>query len=124
FHAIAFLITLLTVSSVQKVEQLQLMLVISLLGLTVSALYGCYQGYIGVEVVPSQQDLILNAGMPGRVYSFFDNPNNFGEILIMLMPFLLALLLNARGWRGRVLALAALAICVVAIGLTYFRTGW
>ena len=48
FHAIAFLITLLTVSAVQKVEQLQLMLVISLFGLTVSALYGCYQGYIGV----------------------------------------------------------------------------
>ena len=62
--------------------------------------------------------------MPGRVYSFFDNPNNFGEILIMLMPFLLAMLLNARGWRGRVLALASLAVCVVAIGLTYFRTGW
>ena len=100
FHAIAFLITVLTVSSVQKVEQLQLVLVISLFGLTVSALYGCYQGYIGVEVVPSQQDLILNAGMPGRVYSFFDNPNNFGEILIMLMPFLLALLLNARGLAG------------------------
>ena len=124
FHAIAFLITVLTVSSVQKVEQLQLMLVVALCGLTVSALYGCYQGYIGVEVVPSQQDLILNAGMPGRVYSFFDNPNNFGEILIMLMPFLLALFLNAKGWRGRVLALVSLAVCVVAIGLTYFRTGW
>jgi len=124
FHLIAFLVTILAVSSIHRVEQLQLLLVIVLAGLTVSALYGCYQGYVGVEVVASQQDMIVNAGMPGRVYSFFDNPNNFAEILLMLMPFLLALLLNAKTVPGRLLALAAMVPCTVAIGLTYGRSCW
>lgn len=124
FHMIAFLLTLFTVSTVQKVEQLQLAVVVTVAGAVVASLYGCYQGYIGVDVVASQQDMVLNANMPGRIYSFFDNPNNFGEILVMLMPFLLALLLNARTWRGRLLALASIVPCLAAIGMTYFRTGW
>ncbi|MEG1879526.1 MAG: hypothetical protein RR211_07820, partial [Pseudoflavonifractor sp.] len=95
FHVIAILLTIFTVSTVHKREQLQLILVLATAGMTVAALYGCYQGIVGVPVVANQQDLILNAGMPGRVYSFFDNPNNFAEILVMLMPFLLALFLNA-----------------------------
>lgn len=124
FYVIAFLITLMAVSTVQKTEQLQLMLAVVVAGLVVAALYGCYQGYVGVEVVPSQQDMRLNPDMPGRVYSYFDNPNNFAEILVMLMPFQAALLLNARTWRGRVLALGSIVPCLVAIGLTLSRSCW
>ena len=124
FHAGCFLVVLLVVSSVQKVGQLQTLVVIAVAGITVAALYGCYQGWQGVEVVASFQDPILNAGMPGRVYSFFDNPNNFAEMLAMLTPFLLALFLNAKGWRGKVLALFALAVCLAAIGLTLSRSSW
>lgn len=124
FYLIAFLLALFLVSSIQTGEALQLVAVITTAGLTVAALYGCYQGYVGVPVVANQQDLILNANMPGRVYSFFDNPNNFGEILVMLMPLLLALFLNAKTWRGRLLAVLAMIPCLGSIGLTYFRTGW
>ena len=90
---------LLVVSMVRKYEQLQLMVALAVLGLSVAALYGCYQSYIGVDIVASQQDMNLNQGMPGRVYSFFDNPNNFAEQLAMLLPLNLALFLNSR-WRG------------------------
>ena len=124
FHLTGFLLVLLTVSCVRKYEQLQLMVVLAVAGITVAALYGCYQGYVGVEVVPSQQDMIVNEGMPGRVYSLFDNPNNFAELLAMLIPLDLALLLNAKGWRGRVLSLLSLGVCGVAIGLTYGRASW
>ena len=124
FHLTGFLIVLLVVSCVRKYEQLQLMAVLAVVGITVAALYGCYQGYIGVEVVPSQQDMIVNEGMPGRVYSFFDNPNNFAELLAMLIPLDVALLLNAKGWRGRLLSLFSLGVCVAAIGLTYGRASW
>ena len=93
-------------------------------GITVAALYGCYQSYVGVEVVASQQDMTLNYGMPGRVYSFFDNPNNFAELLVMLIPLDFALFLGAKGWRGRLWSAAALIPCVAAIGFTYSRSGW
>ena len=124
FYVIAFLVTIMLVNIIQSTKQLQLMLIIVLIGLVIASLYGCYQGWQGVEVNPSQQDMALNPGMPGRVYSFFDNPNAFGEILVMLMPFTLALLLNSKTWIGRTLVFISMAICFIAIGLTYFRTGW
>ena len=124
FHITAFLIVLVTVSAVRKYEQLQLVVAMAVFGVALAALYGCYQGYIGVEVVASQQDLTVNAGMPGRVYSFFDNPNNFAEILVMLIPLDLALIATSKSWRGKLWAFIALLPCVAAIGLTYSRSGW
>ncbi|BDF67850.1 hypothetical protein CE91St43_18220 [Oscillospiraceae bacterium] len=124
FYITAFLLTLLVVSSVKKYEQLQLIAVLAVAGLTIAALYGCYQGIIGVEVVPNQQDMAVNAGMPGRVYSFFDNPNNFAELLAMLMPLLYALFLNAKGWRGKVAALFSFGVCLAALGFTLSRSSW
>ncbi len=123
FHLTGFLLVLVLVSSVRKYEQLQLVVALAVAGLSVAALYGCYQGYIGVEVNPSQQDMTLNVGMPGRVYSFFDNPNNFAEQLAMLLPLDLALFLNARG-RGKLLSLCSLCVGAAAIGLTLSRSSW
>ena len=99
------------------------MVSLAVVGLSVAALYGCYQGYIGVDIVPSQQDMAVNAGMPGRAYSFFDNPNNFAEQLAMLLPLDLALFLNCR-WRGKLLSLLSLGLGVAAIGFTYGRASW
>ncbi len=124
FYLAAFLLCLLAVSGVKKYEQVEMMVILVAAGLTVAALYGCYQGVIGVEVVANQQDMSVNAGMPGRVYAFFDNPNNFAELLVMLSPLNYALLLNAKTWRGRVGALFSLGVCVIALGVTYSRSGW
>ena len=123
FHLTGFLLVLLVVSMVRKYEQLQLMVALAVLGLSVAALYGCYQSYIGVDIVASQQDMNLNQGMPGRVYSFFDNPNYFAEQLAMLLPLNLALFLNSR-WRGKLLSLLSLGVGLVAIGATYGRASW
>ena len=123
FHVTAFLLVLLVVSTVRKYEQLQLVVALAVLGVSIASLYGCYQGYVGVEVVASQQDMTVNAGMPGRVCSFFDNPNNFAEQLVMLLPLDLALFLNCR-WRGKLLSLLSLCVGAVAIGLTYGRSCW
>jgi len=124
FHLTCFLIVLVVVSSIERYEQLQKMLVIVGVGLFAAAVFGCYQSYVGVAVVPGFQDAVLNAGMPGRVYSFFDNPNNFAEIIVMLTPLVLALLFNARTYRGKFLALVVIGAAVVAIGATYSRSGW
>ena len=123
FHLTGFLLVLVLVSSVRKYEQLQLVVSLAVLGVSAAALYGCYQGYVGVDVIASQQDMYVNAGMPGRVYSFFDNPNNFAEQLVMLLPLDLALFLNCR-WRGKALSLLSLAVGAAAIGFTYSRSGW
>lgn len=124
FHMTCFLLAVVTVSAVEEYRQLKTLLILAAVGLAAAALYGCYQGYIGVEVVASQQDLTLNKDMPGRIYSFFDNPNNFAEVLVMLMPLTAALTLNAKGWRGRLGGLLALGAEAAAIGMTYSRSSW
>lgn len=124
FHMTCFLLVLVAVSAVEDYRQLKWMLVCAGIGVTVAAAYGCYQGYVGVEVVASQQDLTLNEGMPGRIYSFFDNPNNFAEVLTMLLPLVGALTLNAKRWSGRVAGCAALALGLAAMGMTYSRSSW
>lgn len=124
FHVTCLLIVLVMVSATQNASQLQGAVVLASAGLFVASLYGCYQGVIGVPVVASQQDMSVNAGMPGRVYSFFDNPNNFAEILVMLLPFLLALFLNSETLRGKALSLVVLVVGLMAIGYTLSRSGW
>ena len=124
FHVTSFLLVLLVVSSVQKYEQLRLVVALAVAGLVIASLYGCYQSYVGVEIVASQQDMSVNEGMPGRIYSFFDNPNNFAEILAMLIPLDIALFLGAKTWRGRFWSLAALVPCLISIGATYGRASW
>ena len=124
FYLILFLLVLLTVSAIRDLSQLKLLVGMIMAGLTVAALYGCYQAIVGVEVDPSQQDLVLNLHMPGRIYSFFDNPNNFAEILVMFIPFDFALFLNAKTWKGRGAALFSLAACVAALGATLSRSSY
>lgn len=124
FHAAAFLLALLAVNSVERLEQLRTVVALAVLGITVAAVYGCYQGYVGVEVVASLQDMSINKGMPGRVYSLFDNANNFAELLVMLIPLDIGLLATSKTWKGRLFFLAVLAPCVVSIGQTYSRSGW
>lgn len=124
FHLTCFFLVLVAVSAVDDVKKLKTLMVCGAVGVTVAALYGCYQGYIGVDVVASQQDMILNKDMPGRVYSFFDNPNNFAEVLVMLTPLTLALTINAKGWRGKVLGIFSLVAEMGALGLTYSRSSW
>ena len=124
FYVGAFLLTLLIVSSISRPEQLLALLTAVAFGLLICGTYGCWQAYTGVEVVASQQDMLVNYGMPGRIYSFFDNPNNFAEILVMLLPLVFALLIVGKNWRVKVLSLAALAVGVVSLGATLSRSSW
>lgn len=126
FQLTAFLVLLLVVSSVKNYQQLRLLVTLVVIGVTVAALYGCYQGVIGVEVKASQTDMTLelNQGMPGRIYSFFDNCNAFAGILVMAMPLTYALVLNAETRCGRAAAVVSLLLCALALAQTYSRAGW
>ena len=82
---------LVTVSAVRGTEDLKRLAAGGGVCVLVSSLYGVYQRIQGVEVNESYVDLEVNAGMPGRVESYFDNPNTFAEVLILLLPLVLAL---------------------------------
>ena len=124
FHITCLVVVMLAVSTVENYKQLERLLLFLMTGLLIASFFGCYQRLVGVEVVASQQDLTLNVGMPGRVYSFFDNPNNFAEILEMVIPFFLALLLNLKRFSAKLIVFIALLPCLAAIGMTYGRASW
>ena len=124
YHISAALCVLVTVSAVRSGEDLKRLVAGSSVCVLVSGLCGVYQRIQGVEVNESYVDMKLNAGMPGRVYSFFDNPNTFAQVLILLLPLVLALMLSSRSLLGKAAAAGIFAIGVVALGMTYSRASW
>ena len=112
YHAVCALCVVVTVSAVRHGEDLKRLCAGAGGAVLVSSAYGVVQRIQGVEVNASYVDLELNAGMPGRVQSFFDNPNTFAEVLILLLPLLVALTLCSRRWWGKLAAAGVFAVGV------------
>ncbi len=124
YHATCALCVLVTASAVRSGEDLKRLAAAGGFVVLVSSAYGVYQRIMGVEVNASYVDLELNPDMPGRVESFFDNPNTFAEVLILLLPLLVALMFSAKHWFSRVAAAGIFAVGVAALGMTYSRASW
>ena len=124
YHISAALCVVVTVSAVRHVEDLKRLAAGGGVCVLVSSLYGVYQRIQGVEVNRSNVDLKVNAGMPGRVDSFFDNANTFAEVLILLLPLVLALILCSKHLYSKLLAGGTLVVGVAALGMTYSRASW
>ncbi len=120
----AALCVLVTVSAVRCTEDLKRLVAGGGFCVLVSSLYGVYQRIQGVEVNESYVDLTVNEGMPGRVESYFDNPNTFAEVLILLLPLVLALILCSRRPFSRLVACGVFAVGIIALGMTYSRASW
>ena len=107
FHLTAMLCVAVTVSAVERADDLKRLAGFATMGLFATSAYGVVQRIQGVEVNYSYVDPLLNEGMPGRVFSVFENPNAFAEVLVMLLPLAAALVLCSRSWWGRLAALCA-----------------
>lgn len=124
YHAVCLLCVLVTASAVRDTVDLKRLAAAGGFVVLVSSLYAVYQRIQGVEVKASYVDLTLNEGMPGRVDSFFDNPNTFAQVLILLLPLVLALALCSRRLWLRGAALGVFAVGSAALGMTYSRASW
>ncbi|MBQ8758719.1 MAG: O-antigen ligase family protein, partial [Clostridia bacterium] len=92
--------------------------------LMITSALAVVQRVLGVEADASLTDLELNEDMPGRVFSTLGNPNNFAEYLVLFMPFAFAFALNRKKEQGRAYYLAGMCLPLLAILLTYSRSGW
>lgn len=124
YHISAALCVVVTVSAVRCAEDLKRLAAGGAVCVAVSGAYGIVQRIQGVEVNRSYVDLKVNAGMPGRVESFFDNPNTFAEVLILLLPLVLALILCSRHLFSKLAACGVFAVGAAALGMTYSRASW
>lgn len=124
YHISAALCVLVTVSAVQHIRDLKRIAAGAGVCVLISSAYGVIQRIQGVEVNASYVDLKLNEGMPGRVFSFYENPNTFAEVLLLLLPLVLALALSAKRTRWRLGWGAVFIIGSVAMAMTYSRASW
>ena len=124
YHAAAALCVLATVSVVRHAADLKRLAAGSSVCVLISSGYGIFQRIRGVEVNKSYVDIALNPDMPGRVPSFFDNPNTFAEVLILLLPLTLALILLSRRPALKAISTGIFALGTAALAMTYSRASW
>ncbi len=111
-------------ASVDTKEKLIRFLKIVLVSVTFTAVIGFVQRIMGIEVDPEFVDMATNAGMPGRVFSTFSNPNNFAELLLLFMPFFVPVFLAAKKKSEKLMVLGAFVIVLGALLMTYSRSCW
>ena len=90
--------------------------------LTVMCLYALYQNHVGVAVDVRLTDISANAGMPGRVYSTFANPNNFAEAIVLIVPFIYTMILCSDKKITKAIYGAILLLSLVALAMSYSRS--
>ena len=124
YHVSAALLVVITVSAVRNAADLKRLCAGATVCVAGTGAYGIVQRIQGVKVNPSYVDLKVNAGMPGRVYSIFDNPNTFAQVLLLLLPLVLALMLTAKHWQWKVICAGIFCVGGMAMAMTYSRASW
>ncbi len=124
FYLTCFLLVIIFMTSIRTREDMGEVLAVILVALTIGGLYGVYQKFTGVAVNASWVDTKVNQGDMSRVFSFFLNPNNFAEIIVMLMPFYMAAFFNTKNLLKKLIYLALAVPPFAALILTQTRAAW
>ena len=124
FYVISFIILIVIISSIKTDIALERIIEILLFAVAVTSLYAIWQSIMGVPFDASLTNLNLNEGMPGRVYSTMGNPNNYAEILLMFIPFHIALFLNTSNILKRLILFFIGCLSLVALMQTGARMAW
>lgn len=124
FFGTSFIMTIVIAVAAQTKEKLKKILGFVYAAVLATAVYAIYQRVVGVAVDPVLTDLTANAGMPGRVFSTFENPNNYAEMLILFMPFCAAYCTMIGNKKTRFFAWIGCILPLGALLMTYSRSGW
>ncbi len=95
-----------------------------IIGMFLTSLYALYQYRFGVEIRSEFIDLSASSGMPGRIYSTMDNPNNYAEYLILILPLSVAYILNLKNDISRLIYTCMVAVSTLSLVLTLSRASY
>ena len=125
YFVITFLALVLLINSTDKTSNLEILTNFLVIGAFLTALYGIYQWkVVGIEVNPSLTDITVNQGMSGRVFSTMGNPNVYGELLVLTMPFFIVCILNTKNLLYKLGYLLGFLITLVVLLKTGSRSAW
>lgn len=125
FFAAAFIFTYVIAADMRDEKQLFKLLAFIYAAVIVTAVYAIIQRKFNlVYADASLTDLTINSGIPGRVTSTLDNPNNYAEFLVLFMPLCAAFAGTRKNQLSCVALLIGLVFPAVALIMTYSRSGW
>lgn len=124
FFVTAFILTLVVTADITDEGRLMKLMGFIYAAVMITALYAIFQRITGVQVDMLLTDLANNRGVPGRVYSTLDNPNNYAEFLVLFTPLSAAFAVNVKYKKLRLPLSLCIALPMLAMLMTYSRSGW
>jgi len=117
FIAFYFIIT----NTIKTRKQLFSLAAVLVLATSLAALYGLYQYKFVGSTSEAWIDTTMFEDIKSRVGSTFENPNVFGEYLVLIIPVAIAMLWGSKNWLSRIAALGLGLIMLAALAVTYSR---
>lgn len=124
YHVTCILCVLVVTATVETEDQLVRLAGFGCLGMAAASVEGVLQRVGGLEVSRAFVDVSLNSDLPSRIYSAYENPNAFAEVLVFLIPVAVGLLLGARSPWWKLVGLVSAALGSLALVMTYSRASW
>ncbi len=122
FYISSIVFTYVIYGSITEVKNLKVFVTVVIGALVVMCLYAMYQSFVGVAVDVRLTDITANSGMPGRVYSTMANPNNFAEIIVLVVPFIYAMILCSEKKLSKLIFVGILGLSLAVLAITYSRS--
>lgn len=112
------------INTIEDKKQFKFILYVFIVAAVLTAIYGLYQYKFGDLYSQAWVDSNMFEDIKMRVYSTFENPNVYGEYLILVIPIIISLMWEEKGFMKKMLLLIALGITMLAMVLTYSRGCW
>lgn len=122
---IAFVLSyFVVINTIENEKQFKFILYIFSIAAVITAFYGLYQYMFGDLYSQAWLDKEMFEDIKMRVYSTFENPNVYGEYLILAIPIVVGLLWTEKGIFKKLFWLGSLGVTMLALALTFSRGCW
>ena len=112
------------INTIENKKQFKFILYLFIIATVLTAVYGLYQYKYGDLYSQAWLDTDMFEDIKMRVYSTFENPNVYGEYLILAIPIIISLMWEEKEIAKKLMLLAALGITMLAMVLTFSRGCW
>lgn len=112
------------INTVETKKQFKFILYMFVIAAGLSAIYGIQQYIFGDVYSQAWLDEDMFEDIKMRVYSTFENPNVYGEYLILAIPIAASMFWTEKGFWKKSLLLGITGITLLAMVLTFSRGCW
>lgn len=124
FFITSFLLTFIIAADITDEKRLMKLLGFLYAAVMFTSLYALAQRVMGIEADALLTDMNTNVGVPGRVFSTLDNPNNYAEFLVLFTPLCAAYAVNVKNKVLRIPLCLGVGLPMLALLMTYSRSCW